>query len=91
MDVYKAKTQSDGILEKFKLIISVRGYLQNKNLVGDALSLSASMKTLKYLLTDAVKHKTIVHQLDFIGEFLFKKVKNRVFVELDSRYEDYFP
>ena len=30
MDVYKAKTKSDGSLEKLKLIIVLRGYLQNK-------------------------------------------------------------
>ena len=30
MDVYKAKIQSDGSLEKLKLIIVVRGDLQNK-------------------------------------------------------------
>ena len=37
------------------------------------------------------KHKARVHQLDFIGAFLQDKVKNRVFVKLDSRYTDYFP
>ena len=30
MDVYKAKIQSDGSLEKLKLIIVVTGYLYNK-------------------------------------------------------------
>ena len=47
------------------------------------------MVTLKYLLADDDKHKARVHQLDFIGEFLKEKVKNRVFVKLDSRYADY--
>ena len=49
------------------------------------------MRTLKYLLADAAKHKARVHQLDFIGAFLKAKVKNRVFVKLDMRYADYFP
>ena len=35
MDVYKAKIQSDGSLDKLKLIIVVRGDLQNKEMVGD--------------------------------------------------------
>ena len=30
MDIYKAKIQSDGTIEKLKLIIVVRGDLQNK-------------------------------------------------------------
>ena len=46
---------------------------------------------MKYFLEDVVKHKAIVHQLDFIGEFFQAKVKNRVFVKLGSRYADYFP
>ena len=49
------------------------------------------MRTLKYFLSDATKHKGRVHQLNFIGSFLQAKVKNRVFVKLDIRYTDYFP
>ena len=49
------------------------------------------MRTLKYFLADATKYKARAHQLDFIGAFLQAKVKNRVFVKLDSRYADYFP
>ena len=49
------------------------------------------MMTLKYFLADADKHKAIVHQLDFVGSFFQEKVKNRVFMKLESRYVDYFP
>ena len=91
MDVYKYKIQSDGSLDKLNLRIVVRGDLHNKEMVGDTWSPIASMRTLKYFLADASKHKAIVHQLDFIGAFLQVKVKNRVFVELDIRYTDYFP
>ena len=80
MDLYKATIQSDGSLDKLILIILVRGDLQNKEMVGDNWSPTASMRTLKYFLADAVKHKSRVHQLDFIGEFLQAKVKNRVFL-----------
>ena len=47
MDVYKAITQSDGSLDKLKLRILVRGYLKNKELVGDTQSPTASRRTLK--------------------------------------------
>ena len=59
-------------------------------MVGDTWSPTASMRTLKYFLADAVKHKAIVYQLDFIGAFLQAKVKNRVFFKLDIWYTDYF-
>ena len=91
MDVYKGKNQYDGILVKLNLRIVVRGDLQNKEMVGDTWSPTSSMRTMKYFLVDLAKHKTWVYQLDFIGEFLQEKVKNRVFVKLDIRYTDYFP
>ena len=91
MDVYKSKIQSDGSLDKLKLRIVVRGDLQNKEMVGDTWSPTASMRTLKYFLADAAKHKARFHQLYSIGAFLQAKVKNRVFVKLDMRYADYFP
>ena len=91
MDMYKGEIQSDGSLDKLKLRILVRGDLQNKEMVGDTWSPTASMRTLKYFLADAAKHKARVHKLDFIGEFLQAKVKNRVFVKLDIRYTDHFP
>ena len=91
MDVYKEKIQSDGSFDKLKLRIVVRGDLQNKEMVGDTWSPTSSMRTLKYFLADAAKHKARVHQLYFIGAFLQAKVKNRVFVKLDIRYTDYFP
>ena len=91
MDVYKAKIQSDGSPDKLKLRIVVRGDLQNKEMIGDTWSPTASMRTLNYFLADAEKHKARVHQLDFIGAFLQANVKNRVFVKLDMRYADCFP
>ena len=57
----------------------VRGDLKNKEMVGDNWSPTASMRTLKYFLSYAAKHKSRVHQLDFIGAFLQAKVNNRVF------------
>ena len=69
MDVYKSKIQYCGSIDKLKMIIVVRGDLQNNELVGDTWSPTASMRTWKYLLADASKQKSRVHQLDFIGAF----------------------
>ena len=86
MDVYKAKIKSDGSIDKLKSRIVVREDLQNKELVGDTWSPTDSMRTLKYFLADATKHKARVHQVYLIGSFFQAKVKNRVFIKLDSRY-----
>ena len=42
-------------------------------------------------MEDAVKHKTRVHQLDFIGASLQGKVKIWSLVKLGSRYAEYLP
>ena len=86
----KEKINSDGILNKIKLIIVVIGDLQNKELVRDTWSPTASMRTLKYLLADTAKQRSRVNQLGFIGELFQSKIKNRVFLKLYSRYTDYF-
>ena len=91
MDIYKAKIHSDRTLDHLNLRIVVRGDMQNKELVGYNWSPTDSMRNLKYLLADADKHESILHQLDFVGEFLQAKVKNRVFVKFESRHIDYFP
>ena len=91
LDVYKAKIQYDGSLDKLKLIILVRGDMNNKELVVDTLSPTDSMRTLKYLLADDVKYKARLYQLNFVGSLLQAKVKNRIFMKVDSRYADYFP
>ena len=70
MDVYKAKIQSDGSLDKLKLVVVVKGDLWNKELVRDTFSPTASMRNLKYLLAYATKQKARVDQLDFIRAFL---------------------
>ena len=85
--------QKIDLLEVFtssKLRILVKGYLNNKELVGDTWSTTDSMRTLKYLLEHSVNHKSRVHQSDFIAAFLQGKVQNTVFLKLDSRYADYF-
>ena len=81
IDVYKAKIQSDGSLHNIKQRIVVKWDLQNKGLVGDTWSPTASMRTLKYLLADATKYKAKFHWLDFIGSILQAKVRNGVFVK----------
>ena len=79
MDVYKAKIQSDGSIDKLKLGILVKGDMQNKELVGDTWSAIDSMRNLKYFLEDAVKYKARVHQLDLLEHPCRKKLRMEYF------------
>ena len=65
--------------------------MQNKYLIRGTWYPTSSMRTSKYFLEDYVKHKARLNWLDFIGAFLQVKVKNRVFVKLDSICAEYFP
>ena len=47
-------------------------------MIGDNLSSTASMRTLKYFLGYSPKHKARVHQLDFFGAFPQANIKHRV-------------
>ena len=60
-------------------------------MIGDTWYPISSTRTLNYFLVDAAKNKTIVHQLDLIGDFIQANVKDRFLVKLDSRYGEYFP
>ena len=73
------------------MIILVRGDLQNKEMICDTWAPIASMTSMKYLLAYSIKHKEILHQLDFIGSFLQSNTKHRVVVKFDSIYGEYFP
>ena len=85
MDFHKAKIKSDASLDKLKLIIVIRGDLQNKEMIEDTWSPTSSMRTINYLLEYYSKHKARVQQLDFIGEFIQANVKHRYFMKLESR------
>ena len=86
--MFTRQNKSDGSLDKLKLRIVVRGDPQKKELFGDNWSPTASLRTLKYFSVDVAEHKVRVHKLYFIGALLQAKDKNRVFVNLDSRYVD---
>ena len=90
MDVYKANIQSEGSNKKLKLRIVVRGDFHNKEMIGDIWSPTAPIRTLKDFLEYVAKHKSWLHQLDFIGAFVQANVKNGYFVKFDSRYGEYF-
>ena len=81
MDVYKAKIQSDRIIDKLNFRIVFRGDFHHNKIIEDTWYPTASMRNLKYLLTYSANHKSRVHQLDFFEEFIQSNVKHRVFIK----------
>ena len=46
-------------------------------MIGDAWSIIALMRTVKYFLAYTLNNKARVHQLDFIGAFIQANIKHR--------------
>ena len=91
MDVYKAKIQYDGSLDKLHFRIVVGGDLYNNQTIGDTWSPTSSRIVLGYFLEDYSSHKSRVHQSVFVVLFIQANVKHGFFVKLDRRYGEYFP
>jgi len=91
METFKVKVKSDGSLDKLKCRLVVRGDLQDKNIMEDKWSPTASFRSLKMFLAHASRIKARVKQLDFVGAFLQAKMRTRVFVTIPKIYGILFP
>ena len=56
MGVYKENMKYYEGLDKLKIIVVVRGNLQDKEKIGDTWDTTVSMRTTKPILVDASKH-----------------------------------
>jgi hypothetical protein len=92
LSLYKVKLDSNGLLDKLKARIVVRGDLMKDNQPhGDPWSPTASSRGLKMFIADAARHKARIKQFDFIGAFLQAKMRYRMFVSLPAKYGELFP
>jgi hypothetical protein len=91
METFEVKVKSNGILDKLKTRLVVRGDLQNGTLMEDKWSPTASFRSLKMFLAHAVRLKARVKQLDFIGAFLQANTRSRIFVTIPAVFGVLFP
>ena len=52
---------------------------------------TASSRLLRCFIADAISHKAIIYQLDFIQAFIQSEMKKRMFAILDKEYEQFCP
>ena len=92
MEDLRVKILEDGMLDKLKVRIVVRGDLQKKLLEDiNNWSPTASHRSLKLFLANACKYKCRVRQLDFIGAYLQALMQTDVWIILPSYYASLFP
>ena len=89
--VYKTKLRSDGLVDKLKTRIAIRGDLDQGATDEDNAAPLASFRLLKIFLCIAAQRKRRVHQADYIGAYLQAKMDRTVYVKLPLELKELFP
>ena len=82
--IFKAKSRSDGQLDKLKARFCSRGDLEQEQDNYDNWSSCVSHRTVRTFIAHATKHKRTPKQLDFIGAYLQANMQSRIFVTLQD-------
>ena len=82
--VFKAKSTSNGNLEKLKARCCGRGDLEKETNQLDNWSSCVSQRTVRTFIAHATKCKQTPKQIDFIGEYLQSKMRSRIYVTLQK-------
>ena len=83
----KAKKNTNGGLDKLNARFFLRGDMQIKD-DSNPWSLTSS-RLLRCIVANAISHKSIIYQLDFIQAFIQSEMKKRMFLILDKEYEQF--
>ncbi|KAI7940030.1 hypothetical protein MJO28_013682 [Puccinia striiformis f. sp. tritici] len=80
--VFDIKRKADGSIEKFKARFVVRGFKQRLGIdVRSTFAPTASLTTLKMLLTLAIKNKWIINSFDITGAFVHSPIEETIYVD----------
>jgi hypothetical protein len=89
--IMKTKLKSDGMVDKLKVRIAIRGDLDKDAVDEDNSAPLASFRLLKVFLCEAARRKRRVFQADFVGAYLQAYMDRTVYVRLPAEYAEFFP
>lgn len=86
--VYKTKLKENGELEKFKVRLVAKGYVQQQGIdYTEVFAPVARMDTVRMIVALAAQKGWNVYQLDVKSAFLHGELKEEVYVEQPRGYE----
>ena len=89
--IYKTKLKSDGMIDKLKVRIAIRGDLDEAAQEEDNGAPLATFRLLKVFLAEAARRRRSVYQSDFVGAYLQAYMDRVVYVKLPKEWAEYFP
>ena len=91
MDLYRAKLDKDGLLEKLKVRCVFRGDLYSPNTSMDSWNPHASFLALKVFLATCARLGIFPSQTDFLLAYLQADMRERVFVKFPDAWKYHLP
>jgi Reverse transcriptase (RNA-dependent DNA polymerase) len=89
--IHKTKLRSDGMVEKLKVRMAIRGDMDKDAGNEDNSAPLATFRVLKCFLADAARRRRRVYQADFVGAYLQALMDRIVYVMLPIELAEYFP
>jgi Reverse transcriptase (RNA-dependent DNA polymerase) len=85
--VYKKKMTPQGIIERHKVRLMVKGYRQKARIDYDEVfALVALMETIRLLISQVAQNEWLVHQMDVKSAFLNGVFEDEVYVKQPLGY-----
>jgi hypothetical protein len=89
--IYKTKLKADGMIDKLKIRVAMRGDLDDEAQEEDNGAPLATLRLFKIFLSNASKRRRRIYQSDYIGAYLQAFMDRIVYIIFPKEWAEYFP
>lgn len=88
--MYKVKTDSTGIIARYKARVIAQGFLQKKDIdYSESYAPVANISLIRLLISMSVSHNWKIHYLDVKCAYLYGNLKEEIYMKLPQGHKDY--